>query len=51
MIMSNMKRNDGSGSKVCERGRGGFLPIGVQRKLFVITAMFAAFVTLAPWMW
>ena len=44
--MNNMKRNDGSGSKVREKRRCRLLPIGIQRKLFVITAMVAAFVTM-----
>ena len=44
--MNNMKRNSSSGGS----RRGSLIAVGVQRKLFAITAMFAAVVTVVAGM-
>ena len=44
--MNNMKRNSSSGGS----RRGRLIAVGVQRKLFAITAMFAAVVTVVAGM-
>ncbi len=37
--MNNMKRNDSSGCKVREGGRGRLLPIGIRRRILMLSAI------------